>query len=737
MGSDQPRPLLKQLPLAGLLVAGVARLAYGASYTVDDAYITLRYSRNLARGAGAVFNPGEYVKGYSNTLYMWLMTLPELLHHDPIGFSKLIGAAAYLGLLLVLLREGRALFASQAAAFGAPGLALLSMPLALWYMAGLETGLYTTCVVTAVVKRLREQERELAPYSAAWFAAAALLRPEGIIFFVAMAGHDVVVKVFARKRPSLRDVLWCVLPASVYGAELLVSKAYYGAYFPSTYYAKVAGSQHVLGNLAVVWRGLCAQWSSPNSYVRTCLGTVGGLWGIGLAAIGLVQRSRLRQHSAFALMLMAQVAFIARADGDWMPAWRFCVPLLPFVFLLIAGGIAGVVAALPRMRDAAANTAWLAGLAALALTAPFVLHASDRALVSAPPFLRQGEAFASLLPPGALLSSFDVGGYGYGGGSLDILDMAGLTSDIITRCNADWKPCYPLPALVMPDFVRRHPGKRKGDIIYKLLRSKHGYLVSANGRYLVKQELVLASAPPATAHSVVSHGDPAHPQVMALELAAHSGPSRRLSGVMYWRGTDTNRAAVRERKLVWMRAQVGHDAAASVVFWSYISAPEQWDTRSLFVDRFTLDAPAAAGTYDLAVELGDGSRQAVGSLEVVEGATATQAASSDVARARARAAQHDTEAAFALVRDALAAADSELARNLYDRLAVERAHSLVASSSAARTPEAKAPFLRQARQLLHQTYWETGRASTDLRRAIDEVGRLQREILLGLWQRGS
>jgi hypothetical protein len=39
---------------------------------LDDAFISFRYARNLAAGLGPVFNPGEYVEGY--TTFLWMLT---------------------------------------------------------------------------------------------------------------------------------------------------------------------------------------------------------------------------------------------------------------------------------------------------------------------------------------------------------------------------------------------------------------------------------------------------------------------------------------------------------------------------------------------------------------------------------------------------------------------------------------------------------------------------------------
>ena len=56
--------ILGALALAAFMVARVAR------FTVDDSYITLRYARSLARGAGLVYNlEGPRAEGYTSLLW--------------------------------------------------------------------------------------------------------------------------------------------------------------------------------------------------------------------------------------------------------------------------------------------------------------------------------------------------------------------------------------------------------------------------------------------------------------------------------------------------------------------------------------------------------------------------------------------------------------------------------------------------------------------------------------------
>jgi arabinofuranosyltransferase len=56
--------------VASFLVFAVLSYIYFPE-SIDDAYITLRYSKNLLLGNGPVFNIGERVEGYSNFTWNW------------------------------------------------------------------------------------------------------------------------------------------------------------------------------------------------------------------------------------------------------------------------------------------------------------------------------------------------------------------------------------------------------------------------------------------------------------------------------------------------------------------------------------------------------------------------------------------------------------------------------------------------------------------------------------------
>src|SRR5688500_1706387 len=114
---------------AAVLVAGtLVHALYGYSHEdlsghaagSDDAYISYRYARNLADGAGLTFNPGERVEGYSNLLYVLLLTPVFLFAGDEAAFpiAVALNCLCSVAALVVFHRRLDARNGARAAAWG-------------------------------------------------------------------------------------------------------------------------------------------------------------------------------------------------------------------------------------------------------------------------------------------------------------------------------------------------------------------------------------------------------------------------------------------------------------------------------------------------------------------------------------------------------------------------------------------------------------------------------------------
>ncbi len=96
-------------PLEYLLLLASLFFTYWYAWIMDDAYIYFRYADNLViYGEGLVFNPGEYVEGFSSPFWMLLLAGLRLLHinfyHAVVGIGLASCCTVWL-LALVINRE--------------------------------------------------------------------------------------------------------------------------------------------------------------------------------------------------------------------------------------------------------------------------------------------------------------------------------------------------------------------------------------------------------------------------------------------------------------------------------------------------------------------------------------------------------------------------------------------------------------------------------------------------------
>ena len=142
---------------AWLLIVAVASsllvaLAWRFDFFCDDAFITLRYARNLAHGLGPVYNAGEHVEGYTSFVWMVLSALPIALGLPAEASVQGLGALSGVLLIAATAQLFRWLEPEQTA-FGAVAVFALavSAPVDAWTMGGLETPLFAALVTWSIV----------------------------------------------------------------------------------------------------------------------------------------------------------------------------------------------------------------------------------------------------------------------------------------------------------------------------------------------------------------------------------------------------------------------------------------------------------------------------------------------------------------------------------------------------------------------------------------------------------
>jgi len=407
------------MPVAlGVIVGAAAfwQVRHLGTHLHDDTFISLRYARSLAAGAGLTFNPGERVEGYTNFLWTVLLAAALRLGLDAV---HLAGVLSSLCLLLLVVRVAR--FGGSRAphpwwALPAPLLLALHPLARAESVGGLESALFALLVwwgFEAAVTPTGRQGRV-----GAAFGLAMLVRPEAAGLFA------VVLALQARRgAPALvREAavfLGLVLPLFAFRF------AYYGDLVPNTFHAKVAWStQQAL-------RGARYAWDSGGRILS---------WPVlGLALAGCGRDWRM----VAAGLALAHISFVIAVGGDFAPTGRFLLPALPLVLLLVQSALWRVRAAL------GGNRVWHDGFAALLLgLAALQIQRAGQAVLDGRRWETMypydlaarrllGETLRAEFTATTRVAVGSIGAIGYYAG-LPILDTFGLTDAEIGRMPVPW-----------------------------------------------------------------------------------------------------------------------------------------------------------------------------------------------------------------------------------------------------------------------------------------------------------
>ena len=296
----------------------------------DDAYISFRYSRNLAEGHGLVYNPGEYVEGYTNFLWVLWIALGFLVGIDAEPLSLVSGIVLFAATAWLAMQTARRWFERSWAFAAVPVLWLACLgPMILWSSSGLETILFTTLVLVAVLAYQRgfDTVRGLA-LAGVCYALATMVRPDGVVFGGAAGLHLVISGSLSRPRS------WSALGRRaaalaggflvVFGPFMLWRYSYYDDWLPNTFYVKK-------GSVTGPYLGSAYLRSFLTEYPALCaLSVIGGIVALTVPAY----RALRGVASHFLVLTSLFLGYMLWAGGDYMALYRFLVPVLPFAVLL-------------------------------------------------------------------------------------------------------------------------------------------------------------------------------------------------------------------------------------------------------------------------------------------------------------------------------------------------------------------------------------------------------------------
>lgn len=192
----------------------------------DDAMISMRYAYNLAHGRGLVWNPGEYVQGYTNLGWTLVMASVHAAG-APLPIAPLVVKLVNVGLHLAMI----ALVLARLPLFpGVVAAALIAFDSALlvWGLNGFEVTLEALLILLACWSLLDERWSDR--WSPVWAALAYVVRPDALLVLAWV--------VLWQRRPRAHAPL--LVAGALVAAVLVFQRAYYGDWLPNTFHLKAS-----------------------------------------------------------------------------------------------------------------------------------------------------------------------------------------------------------------------------------------------------------------------------------------------------------------------------------------------------------------------------------------------------------------------------------------------------------------------------------------------------------------
>ena len=302
---------------------------------IDDVYVSLRYVWNFIHGNGLVFNPGEHVEGYSNPTWIFLVSffakiLSAGSKHELIIINRIISFVVLFLAYLFFYKTFRIYIKDKLISFLFLLLLCANYPLNSYAFAGMETPvvLLLLAMFFYFYNRYITQKSRTALYlSALFLGLLSISRPEGIIYIASLILSVIIYENRFEKlsmgQSVKKSLSFSYLSIIIFAAFIIFRLSYYGELMPNTAAAK--------------------NYFTPETFIRGAQYILAGIFlGLGGFLSLLIFHTNKTSYSKFKqffilidIIILAQSSFILYTGWDWMASFRFVLPLLPLIFLVI------------------------------------------------------------------------------------------------------------------------------------------------------------------------------------------------------------------------------------------------------------------------------------------------------------------------------------------------------------------------------------------------------------------
>lgn len=441
--------LASKLLIAIALAYGAVALATFPEWTVDDAFITYRYSENLARHGELTWNPGDDpVEGYTGVLLPVALAGAVAAGASADAASTAIGIVAYVAVVALLVAVLDAMGVGPVAR-GLAALVCATAPMLFTHAtSGLETMLFAALALASLLAFARavdatEGRGRAEAALAVLLLALCLTRPEGAVFAAVALALLGVVRARAGWRDLgtlvLRVALLLAIPGAIYFAWRY---SYYGQLLPNTFYAKL--HHRVSADSAIAAAKFAAIYLAFPAAAVFALAVAGPR--DALAAFRA--RSLGARLGALAALLVTAIvtAQYLRSALIMNYAHRFWAPFYPLLLVAVTLAASAAWEALGRRRAATVALVVAGGLVVVQLVAHVALlprerrFARDTARLLADEHVQVARFLREHVPAGGtIVVVVDAGAVPYFSGFRTI-DFGGLNDEFLARRFRDRVP---------------------------------------------------------------------------------------------------------------------------------------------------------------------------------------------------------------------------------------------------------------------------------------------------------
>ncbi|MEO8211194.1 MAG: hypothetical protein ABI840_11605 [bacterium] len=437
-------------------------------WVIDDLYIYFRYVNNFTNGKGIVYNPGEFVEGFSSFSWFLILSIFKFLNL-PLEFSSKITGLVFAFLNLLMLYKICILRSLGRMALIVCSLMLFNLPFILWSISGFEIMFYVFLLLLCFYKvlRIKINTNEIIVLSAIIFIIS-LSRPEGVLFSVAFLALTYIISkdyIFTIKIFFLYSIL--------FGSFLFFRYFYFNDILPNTFYAKMGNNIFGYYEIRTYKNGLFYIIDFFKHNPQFILFFM-------LVPFSL---KTLKSNKVFLFtlaLIFTQFFFVIISGGDWMVQYRFIIPAIPFLsFALIVSLKEFLISFKIKKLFAYSITAFIFFIISLSLIfADYKIINIETALWNN--LKRLSEDIKNTIPSNSLAANGSSGIIPYYLENVNFLDIVGLTNKNIARNGFRHGTWFEKS---LPDYVYgKNPGwiimwkKKKEDGIYKFENASPCYV---------------------------------------------------------------------------------------------------------------------------------------------------------------------------------------------------------------------------------------------------------------------